>query len=260
MTDVIPISIDALRHAGVFPGDTVAAYISGSAAVGWNNELSDYDVYVVTREVPEVAQSFWIRVAANPTRVPAVLTKIGGNRFDIEYWTEGQVTQIVEHAATDSPDVAARRDPNLTLDEVDLVYRLLIAVPVVGAEWLEAQKERLRRSHIREAIAVNHLNTADGRIDDALGQLDAGDSASAVLAAREAFSHVVDAIAAISGDIGPNPKWRARRVMTLEPAVLPWDDYWAIETMQGFDPDSPHKWVLETIDRCRSLMLEVPLE
>ena len=69
--------------------------------------------------------------------------------------------------------------------------------------------------------------------------------------------HGVDALLIDAGELCPGPKWRARRLQEVRPDALPWDEYWAVETMRAYAPERARSWIEDTMDRCRRLMLEI---
>jgi hypothetical protein len=81
---------------------------------------------------------------------------------------------------------------------------------------------------------------------------------SAVLSARIAFDHTVDALLAEQGEYESHiPKWRARRFQVANPTKLTFSKYWALETMRDFDPNEPSKWVSEVLTLCQDLSLKI---
>ena len=45
----------------------------------------------------------------------------------------------------------------------------------------------------------------------------------------------------------------------MRPRQLPYEDYWAIETMRDFDPEDPRDWVTRIVQQCRDLSIEVEI-
>jgi hypothetical protein len=78
-----------------------------------------------------------------------------------------------------------------------------------------------------------------------------------VLAATLAFDYVVDGLVAADGELSPNPKWRARKMLRAQPLALTWDEYWAVETKRELDLDQPEQWTRGVLARCQELMASV---
>jgi hypothetical protein len=45
----------------------------------------------------------------------------------------------------------------------------------------------------------------------------------------------------------------------LQPPELSFDDYWQLETMRSYDPETPEKWVEEVLRTCQHVSTEVRL-
>ncbi|MFJ4655869.1 hypothetical protein ACIP5Y_31715 [Nocardia sp. NPDC088792] len=236
--------------------DTVIA--SGSLIRGWGNPTSDLDILVVTREpwVSSIGETN--HVALEPGSLQYEITFVDNRRWDIEYWTAGQVEQVTAKVSHEqfTADKGAWR--TLSHHEFALLERLPYAAPADDGAWLERTRSALAASAHRSVLVVNSLRQADSYTEDAAGQVERGDLHSAVISTKNAFSHAVDALQASLGQFGSLwPKWRARRMQILDPEILPFTDYWAVETMRTFDPDNPRKWVEETIAVCQRISMEV---
>ncbi|MEU1881475.1 hypothetical protein ABZ470_29605 [Streptosporangium sp. NPDC020072] len=109
-------------------------------------------------------------------------------------------------------------------------------------------------------LVTRSLAAADGCLDDALGQLATGDVTGAVLSARQALGHAVDALLESRGVYGSQlPKWRARRLAEARLPDLPFERYRALETMASFDQERPEAWVEEVVVLCRALSLRAEI-
>jgi hypothetical protein len=80
-----------------------------------------------------------------------------------------------------------------------------------------------------------------------------------VLTARLAYGHAVDALLAGYGETSPQPKWRVRRMRAAAPGEIPFEDFWAIETMRDLDPADPLPWIKAVVRACQDLAAEVEL-
>ncbi|MFE2970162.1 hypothetical protein ACFXKC_42205 [Streptomyces sp. NPDC059340] len=254
MATIVP----ELTSRTFLPDDTVGVFASGSMVRGWGNATSDVDVHVIT-EAPRVSSiSETGHVSLEPNTLQYERTFVNGRRWDIEYWTEGQVDQLlgkVTWEAYDSPD-----SPWSTLSKTELgmLERLPYAAAADDGPWLASVQQRMRESAHRVILVGISLRESDGLVEDAAGQLEAGDLHSAVIAARLAFNHTVDALQANEGQFGSLwPKWRARRMALINSEVLPFETYWVTETMAAFDDENPQTWVEETIGLCRKISSEL---
>src|SRR5262245_57160225 len=84
-----------LDTAGLLPPDTCAAFCVGSVARGWATPTSDCDIYVVTRAPFRTAESVDVSVPLHPDVVPVHVTDVDGRSWEIKYWTDDQVDQML---------------------------------------------------------------------------------------------------------------------------------------------------------------------
>ncbi|WP_069742991.1 nucleotidyltransferase domain-containing protein [Streptomyces sp. EN23] len=262
MTAEFENCLSELERRGLLPDEHRAVYVSGSIARGWGNETSDLDIYVITPEPWTGDGEASAPVALEPNSVPIGITHVNKVRWDIEYWSEGQVEQLVRKVSWASFDSNPKATDLMTSPmqhELNFLERLPYAVPLAGEEWLLARREEVASSALRSLATSAQLNLADAYLEDAVGQLKASDLESSVLSAKMAFGHSVDALLAYNGEVGRSWKWRARRFHEVEQDVLTFERYWALETMRDFDPESPARWVEEVVQVCRSISFEVVL-
>src|SRR5262249_32779911 len=137
----------------------------------------------------------------------------------------------------------------LTAHAIEFLFRLSIGIPLHGAGWLEATRERLGRSHLRAILLSRAVETAGQSLEDTGGRLGPGDPCSARLPAQRAFRWGVAAVLLQAGPVPPTPRWQARRLREVAPALLPWDEYWAWQTMAGFDQAHPERWIRRLAER-----------
>jgi hypothetical protein len=180
-------------------------------------------------------------------------------RWDVRYWTDGQVDALLAKVSARA-FAEARGDGNqLTAKEMNLLERLTFAVADTGGEWLDRRRGQVTGSAFRPFLMVRALNLSDSRVEDAVGQLAADDLDSAVLSARAAFDYSVDALIAFHGDHGHGEKWRARRFRSVSSPTLSFDDYWRTTTMRGYDPRDPAGWVRQVLTVCQRIAMEVSI-
>ncbi|OJF12823.1 hypothetical protein BG844_18585 [Couchioplanes caeruleus subsp. caeruleus] len=239
------------------PPDATASFIGGSVARGWQHARSDADVYVVLSQPWTGPANGMNTVALSPGVVPTQITHLDDRRWELRYWTEGQVSQLFEKTGWDvfsADDPTGRR---ITPYEVAFLCRLATALPISGVSWLHEAGQRLKASAFRAILTVRALNDADAAVEDALGMVESGDLGSAVLAARTAFGAAVDALTLHHGEYGLEAKWQDRRVRATQPALLPIGVYRDFITLRSLDPRSPTDWIMSVLEWCRRVALEV---
>jgi hypothetical protein len=252
--------LEVLHAHHLVPDDAIAVLSVGSLASGWLNERSDYDFYVVAPSAWRGRITSCITVPLRPRAVPVAMTGIAGRRWEVKYWVDSQVDQMLSKAAWRKFETNSSPTRMLAEQEELFLERLATCRPLSGQEWTERRRNALTASAFRAIVTTRSLCEADDCVEDALGQLAAGDTDSAVLSARKALGHVVDALLESRGQYGSRTvKWRARRVRAAAPEELPFEDYWALETMAGLDLQAPSAWVIEIIKRCKALTLEVAI-
>jgi hypothetical protein len=250
--------LDALAEHGALPPDCLAVCAVGSLARGWANSRSDYDFNVVAERQPRVEGTRTIRVPLRTSTVPSRVLQVDGRRWELKYWTEAQVGEMLAKVTWDRFESGRSPADVLTDDEELFLERLTTCVPLHGADWVGRRVEQLAGTAFRAFVTARSLAAADSSADDALGQLDANDHLSAALSAHKAWGHIVDALLESYGNYGSRiPKWRARRFQETAPAELAFADYWAIETMRDYDPSMPRRWIDLVVSKCRELALEI---
>ncbi|MCX4527002.1 MULTISPECIES: nucleotidyltransferase domain-containing protein [unclassified Streptomyces] len=253
--------LDEVSGRGLLPADHRAAFVVGSLARGWANPSSDVDIYVVTDEPWTGAASGSIRVPLTRPDVPtAHFPGAGdGRRRELKYWTDGQIGEVLAKVSWAEFDAGRSIGQMVTRDEEQLLERLLACRPLSGEDWVRERQREIEQSAFRAVVVSYCLTNADDFVEDALGQLAVDDLDSAVLSVRQAFGHAVDALLASHGECGRLVKWRARRMAAARPEALPYERYWAVETMRDFDSAAPRAWVEDVITLCKSLSMEVEI-
>ena len=241
--------VDTMSRAGTLPADTLAVFVGGSVARGWNNEWSDIDAYVVSRSPWPGAEAK--TAPLDPPRLPVELLDLDGVLVDAEYWTADQLAQVLAKLTPDGTGRASLL--GLVREEMSLLDRLAHPLVCTGADWVGQAQAAIEASPFRSLAVTMFFDALDQRVEDALGQLRAGDTHSAVLSARLAYGFAVDGLLARYGEVGQNPKWRARRLAAARPAELPWDDWWRVETMADYDDADPGGWVRAVCRECRRI-------
>ena len=252
---------DEILAATPLPDDMLCVYAAGATAVGWGHARSDLDVYVVSRSSPRVA---WNRLAElgadvepDEAVVPRLSPLVEGVQAEIEYWRADQVDAVLARFFDAHWAAGIREDPPFTDADVEFAHRLRTGLPLVGADWLDSRRSSVDWRALERVLVRRRMDAADGYLDEALGLLEHGDEDTAALSAHVAFGYVVDALTIQGGVLSVKAKWRARLVAEVRPPALQWDDYWAVETFRGYDPEHGREWVETVVARCRALMLEV---
>ena len=250
-----------LRENSLLPEDSVAVCSVGSAARGWSNQGSDFDFNIVSRSGWKHREGHGFPVPLEPGRVPTASFLGHGYRWEVKYWTQDQVSQMLAKITWERFEEGGT-PPEKMLSEAEELFieRCVTGIPLEGHDWIEDRRRRIEESAFRAIVVTRSLTRSDGYIEDALGQMSVEDLPSAVLSARSALGHAVDALLESHGCYGSSiPKWRARRYAEISTQVLSYDDYWALETMRGYDPSVPGEWIREVISVCRRISSAIEL-
>lgn len=249
-----------LSHRGLLPSTWLCSiFVAGSLVRGWGNDTSDLDVYVITAEPWAGTPSSLASVGVQPSVIPSYAVWMGKRRIDIQYWLDDQVDQLMKKVSWHNFDNSQNSTHLLTGPELDLLERIGYGQAFAGEGWLEKRRREVAQSAVFAFAAARNLNLTDFFVEDAIGQLQAGDVYSAVLSARSALGYAVDALMSSLGEIGTSEKWRARRMVSVKQEVLTFDEYWSLETMQAYDPTHPEEWVDAVLAMCQRICHEVSI-
>lgn len=250
------ITSSQLAEAGFLPPTYLSVYVSGSVVKGWGNDKSDLDIYVITADAIELEAPHTATVGLQPPQIPTRADYLGDRRLDVEYWQEGQVDQLLSKLSWDALSIDGAAGEDLSHAEYVFLDRLGYAIPLADQmdanSWLTLRQKELSESAHRSILIAHHLTAADHRIEDSLGQLEAGDMQSAILSAHRAFRFTIDALLATYGRFSPNEKWRARQMSEVRPSEVDFDAYWERETFRSLDKDW-QLWVTETLSLCQDI-------
>ncbi|WP_413803256.1 hypothetical protein [Streptomyces iranensis] len=250
--------VDTLRDRQLVPDACQAALLVGSAARGWNNERSDFDIYLISTESWSGPESIEVSVPLRPAVVGWQSFYADSRSWDLAYWLDDQVDQMLAKVSWANFDqVRAASGDTLARREEVFLERLTTCVPLIGEDWVARRRAELEASAFRSIMVTRSLGAAHRAVEDTLGQLEDGDINSAVLSARIALGHTVDALLEERGPYVSNPKWRARRFQAANPTALTFAQYWDLETMRNFDPGNPAKWINEVLTLCQDLALKI---
>lgn len=248
-----------LLERDLIPKDCLAALLVGSAARGWHDERSDFDIYIVTRTERKGDVRNILRVPLNPPRLHSEVFYREGRRWEVTYWLESQVDQMFSKISWEEYERGGAAGEILSQREELALGRLDFSVPLLGTAWLAASRDRLAKSAFQSILVARSLGSADSQVEDALGQMDAGNLESATISARDAFDDVIDALLLASGDYGCIAKWRPRRFKIVAPSFLSFEAYWAYETMRDYDPSDPARWITEVLAVCQEITMQIQL-
>lgn len=252
--------LSAIEKRGWLPSSTLCIYNAGSLVLGWGNEASDADYFVVTEEPWAGETNNAYATSADPGFVPSLAACIGDRRVDVEYWQDRQVAQIIDNVSWQRFDNNQKAADLVTNHDFDVLQRIGHARALRGAKWLEARRGQVAKSALGAIGVGRNFNYADIFLEDAVGQLKANDLKSAMLSARIAFGYAVDGLLFSTGGVGGNTpanKWRARHLAEIDQDIIPFEEYWAIETMRDYDDAHAVEWIEKTILTCRRICLEV---
>ncbi len=198
------------RHR--LPPERLALMIVGSTAQGWANETSDIDINVVAVHPWHGAQGV-IGVPLEPDTVPVEVQQVQGQRCEIRYWLDRQVDQMMAHVGWPAFEMPSPTTTVLHVLEESFLERLVSCICVDGEDWVRQRQGELARSAFKALIVARSLSESDNCCEDALGQLASNDTHSAVLSARQALGHSIDALLESGGTYGShNSKWRSPEI------------------------------------------------
>lgn len=249
--------LDELRRNDLLPPSYEAVYAGGSLVRGWGNARSDLDIYVIVDEPWPGKDPQIDTVSLDPDSIPVEVIYVDDRRWDIEYWLDRQVDQLFAKIGVEQFESVQPAGKRMMAPEVAFLQRFAHAAPVDKDEWLLERKRQLDASPLHSIMALRALHQMDIYTEDVVGQLAAGDVDSAVLSAKLAFRWGIEALLSSHGEFGESTKWFARRFRAAQPTELSFDEYWALETMQTFDPTAPEKWVKEVLRTCQKIASEI---
>ncbi|MEU9126699.1 hypothetical protein AB0D08_01055 [Kitasatospora sp. NPDC048540] len=249
-----------LRRRGLVPTDCMTLFSVGSVARGWANQSSDFDFYLVSRSVPRIEGARTVPVPLGHETISTFDFPLDGRRWEVAYWLDSQVDQMLSKVTWSEFDAGVSSLKVMVDTEELFLERIRTGLPLLGEDWLDRRRVELADTAYQAFLTTRSLAEADGNVEDALGMLVAGDIESAVMAARKALGHAVDALLESHGNYGSRtPKWRARRVKEAALRELPFERYWALETMADYDARDPADWVRRVVTLCKDLSVEVEI-
>jgi hypothetical protein len=209
-----------------FPGlaEADAVCWTGSAAIGWGNVYSDYDLFAFsdkTLELPmdETAET-WPGSDKSGISWDNWMGEYEKARVDLTVWPTGTLAAVLRPYLENQLELVGLSEAMQAF-----VYRMSIAVPLKNEGFFREMRELLDASSFGPARARTAKVWAENSLTDVAGQLDAGDEASARVSAQIAAVRVADACLALQGDFCHNEKWVMRRLASMPECGIGVDEY-----------------------------------
>ncbi|UTT39882.1 hypothetical protein NMP99_00755 [Glutamicibacter mishrai] len=238
----------------------IGSFAAGSIIQGWGNRDSDIDIYLIVESLPPDYSLDDVHTSRGIQGDVHVTSKeLFGRKTDIEVWTIDQVMSVLDKMNVGESEYSSSLLLGFNYFELDFMEKLNHGRAIAGSLTVDQLKRKLKSSAWRDLLIEQALHLSDIYLEDALGQLDASDLRSAILSAKLAFGHSVDAVCINSGQIGHSPKWRAKRMETISDSCMSFEDYWAIETMASYSPEQGERWATEVIRMCRKISANIPV-
>lgn len=250
--------LDVLKERDLIPPSAVTIMVTGSTARGWDHANSDIDLIVVSTGPMADERVLSAPVPLDPKTLGVHAFEHGGRRWEIKYWLDAQVSQLLDKVSWDQFDAERMTGIRLTTVEELFLGRLGASVPLGDGEWHCRRCAELDYSAFRSFMTMEALNRSDSDVTAALGQLDAGDPDAAALTVREAFAASVEGLLRSVGEY-VGVKWRCRRLRAARQDLLSYDRYWAIETMRDYSPANARAWVEEVAGLCKELSMDIEI-
>lgn len=245
-----------LRSRSLIPEDSLAAFVVGSAARGWDNGRSDFDIYVIVAEEWDTPTASTMAAPLDPPRVRSERFYHEERLWEVTYWLDSQIDQMLAKVSHEQYRRGIVAKEVLSAREELALSRIQDCLPIFGEEWVANTRKMISGSAFRSFLVSRSLTEADDAVEDAMGQLESNDLESAALSARRALGFAVEALLEGQGEYG-SPKWRHKRFKAASPALLSFDDYWALETMRDYDSTAPERWIGEVLRLCQEISMSI---
>jgi hypothetical protein len=206
------LSLTAIAHR--FPGILTADAIclTGSIAAGWGNAYSDVDIYAFSDHELELpiddTMEMWPGSHSSGLRWLSWIGPYDQSRVDLTVWpTDAVATALEPLLGSTEPEYY---EAGKALE--DLIYRVSIAEPLKGDTLVDEMRRMIGRSGYRRVVARHSKFVAENALTDAAGQLESGDTMTALLSAMRAATFATDACLLLAGDLCKGEKWMFRRL------------------------------------------------
>lgn len=210
-----------------FPGleSAAAVGLTGSTARGWGNCYSDIDLYAFSDmeiQLPEdETTETWPGGDGKGTTWTKWLGRFGDSRADVTVWPMEYFDAVLApFNAQDEPEFLLLPDA-----VADFVYRVGIAIPLKGSEYIDKCRTTLTSSSFGRSRARYSKAVCENRLTDVAGQLDAEDYLGARSSAALAAENVADQALQLAGDLCPGRKWLLRRLESTPACGISVDEY-----------------------------------
>jgi hypothetical protein len=193
----------------------LTAYVAGSLVEGYGNPQSDLDLFVLFEGAPPVAEGGAVAAAFDGAGIYRIdLDYIDGIRVDTECWPL-QVVLDVARRLNEAKAEDWTAPVSLPEEVFQLAHGVRIGLPVAA----EAEFARVRAAfdwdHVCLLRYLRHMSLYTASSEDAVGAVQAGDHATALLTSREALGSATDALLAASGSTNTKPKWRFTKLRAM---------------------------------------------
>jgi hypothetical protein len=173
--------------------------LSGSFVDNLHNCSSDIDLYILSEGCEQISSIYyearvkrWVDIEVyNFDKVGKLSERVNINKTLPDAWGEHRVC---------------------SLDDLDLYYRLLTAIPLNSPRYPSLLWPVLDKAVLEREAAITHLIIARARWQDAAGALASGDDRQAAFVSEIGLWHALDAVAALLGDAKISSKWRLKKL------------------------------------------------
>jgi hypothetical protein len=185
--------------------ETAASFISGSLVEGYGNSQSDIDLFLLSE-----------LTAGTLTESSMMVNQ--GIGIDIEW--DDQVRVDTEHWSLDDAVTAVKKIAALDFShgehyfaqvrdiELQFLHRILVGVPVTGAETVLDIRDRIDQRRLSLINATRFLSQWNSLTSDAVGATEDGQWGTAMLQSRASLGAAMDALMAARGSTNNKLKWR----------------------------------------------------
>lgn len=213
--------------------------VINSAAEGFSNSMSDFDVMVITSsESPsDSPDESWRQYVINQVRVDAYILTVG--KIDACF-----------HQARIRP---------LDVKLINLLHKIRRSVPLIGCEVLNAIKSKFDWVAFDANLAAFHLSRTSNLLKNIAGNISDLDWHGAIINSRRLVIHGMDGYTATLGESQIRERWRAKkcsRALGSESSI--YKKYIEIEYGIGLDVNKdPSAWIYGAIRFFRYLQLRI---
>lgn len=193
-------------------------YIGGSLIEGKYNELSvgmgnpksDLDLFIIkdksSYETIEHVYNFGIRKVD--------FKVINGIDFDIEFFMNGTINEIIECLDNIDHDINERVDNMISppcgwnFDDInEFLTRIYYAKCIYNEQAFNNLKRRLKFNSFNKLYRDQTINTMENIIDDVIGNLEVGQYGTALYSSRSAFLYFLKFIILSENEFIDRDKW-----------------------------------------------------